>query len=54
MAYSSAIGLWCFIERPIMTFTSAGLKSAPKTASSPHLPAVPETAPWPLSTSTLR
>ena len=44
MAYTAAIGLWCFIERPIMTFTSAGLKSVPKTPSSPHVP--PETAPW--------
>lgn len=26
MAFSSAIALWCLIERPVMTLTSAGLK----------------------------
>ncbi|CAE7252500.1 nrf-6 [Symbiodinium natans] len=32
IAYACAVGLWCFIERPLMTFTTAGLRK-PRAAS---------------------
>mmetsp|Transcript_47209 Transcript_47209/g.112163 ORF Transcript_47209/g.112163 Transcript_47209/m.112163 type:complete len:651 (+) Transcript_47209:77-2029(+) len=56
IAYSCAVGLWCFIERPLMTLTTAGLRKPRATgdrkgsASSPLVengatPSSPESQP---------